>query len=274
MTHPTDYDVIIIGAGPSGCSCAMHLANSGLKIAVIDKARFPRDKICGDGLSLKTIQALERLPGNFIQKFIAFPKKVQSQRAMFISYNEATVTRQNDFPNESELTGYVCRRYDFDYLLIKHLKEFSNITVIEGFSVTDVKIDKGYIKVIGEKGVFTGKIAVGAFGVNIKLSYIMTGVRYARRDLSYACRAYFKNVGGFRWDNAIELYFLEELLPGFVWLFPLENNTINAGLGLKSTNLKKRIKSPGEVFEKFINNNAALKKRFKDAPPGPILDYQ
>jgi len=265
MTCPKHYDVVVIGAGPSGCSAALHLADSGLKVAIIDKAQFPRDKVCGDGLSLKTIQALEQLPGNFMQKFLDFPRKIKSQRARFIAYNDSHVDRHTDYPDEGELTGYVCRRYDFDYLLVEHLKAFSNITLIEKCNVTGVKADTECIKVTGKKGVFTAKIVVGAFGVNIKLSRLMTGKRYARRDLAYAYRTYIKDVGGFRWDNAIELYFFDDISPGFVWLFPLENNTINAGLGLKSTNLKKRIRSPEIIFEKFIRDKSSLTKRFKDA---------
>jgi len=265
MNHPVNFDVIIIGAGPAGCSCAMHLAGSGLNIAILDKARFPREKVCGDGLSLKTIQLLEHFPGDFIHKFLAFPKKAKSQRAQFISYNEKEALKQPDLPEEEIESGYIIRRNDFDYLLLEHLKGFSNIMVIDDCTVTAVEKDKKSIKVTGSKSTYTGKIAVGAFGVNIKLFNILTGKRLSRRDLYFAYRTYFKNVGGFRWDNAIELYFLKELLPGYIWLFPLDNNTINAGILLTSSNLKKRIKSPDKVFEKFVQNSAELRDRFKDA---------
>ena len=56
-----DYDVLIVGAGPAGAACALGLAESGLRVGLLDKARFPRDKVCGDAIPGPTLKALARL---------------------------------------------------------------------------------------------------------------------------------------------------------------------------------------------------------------------
>jgi len=67
------FDVLIVGAGPAGCGCALHLANQGLRIAIADNATFPRDKICGDGLSGHTVSELKKLPGSIFNDFLNLP---------------------------------------------------------------------------------------------------------------------------------------------------------------------------------------------------------
>ena len=74
-----DFDIIITGAGPAGSTAALMLAETGLNIAVVDKATFPRDKVCGDALSGNVINTLKRLPDNIYLKFLnEFDSKLPS----------------------------------------------------------------------------------------------------------------------------------------------------------------------------------------------------
>ena len=79
------YDIIIVGAGPAGCSCAINLASSKLKIAIIDKCTFARDKVCGGGLSDRSVNTLKRMPDNIYQDFIKNVDKLDSKGARLFS---------------------------------------------------------------------------------------------------------------------------------------------------------------------------------------------
>ena len=72
------FDVLIVGSGPAGAACAMALGRSGLSIAILDKAVFPRDKICGDALSVDVVNQLSLLPGDLSSRFDGLDSKVSS----------------------------------------------------------------------------------------------------------------------------------------------------------------------------------------------------
>ena len=72
------YDVLIIGAGPAGLTCAIKLAESGLHIAIIDQSSFPKDKTCGDGLSLDSINQLPMISATLNESFERFEHKMPS----------------------------------------------------------------------------------------------------------------------------------------------------------------------------------------------------
>ena len=72
------FDVIIVGAGPSGSAAAIKLANSGLKVALLDKASFPRDKTCGDAFSVDVINQLEMLSRDLLVEFKSMEHKITS----------------------------------------------------------------------------------------------------------------------------------------------------------------------------------------------------
>src|SRR5262245_20317142 len=70
------YDVIIVGAGPAGCACAMALRNSGLRVALIEKHQFPRDKVCGDAIPGRAIKFLHEIDPQFAVRLAAFTEKL------------------------------------------------------------------------------------------------------------------------------------------------------------------------------------------------------
>ncbi len=89
MTN-VNYDIIIAGAGPSGCSTALSLADSGLKIALIDKAVFPREKVCGDGITIDSINQLYKLSPRLYNTIHSFKQKSQAKGVLITSTKEYT----------------------------------------------------------------------------------------------------------------------------------------------------------------------------------------
>jgi menaquinone-9 beta-reductase len=128
--HQKQADVLIIGAGPSGAACAIQLRNAGLSVTILDKACFPRDKTCGDALSVDVVNQLTLLSPELAEAFEYFPAKVASYGVRIVAPNHQHI----DIPfyhQGKEKCGYLCTRFDFDNLLVQQLKKSRQITLIE-----------------------------------------------------------------------------------------------------------------------------------------------
>jgi len=122
------YDAAIVGAGPAGCSAAYFLAIYGFKVLLADKAIFPRDKICGDGISSASLNILEEM--EVLSKIEAIDHykinyiKISSPNGRLMTGRYPIVKNFRDY-------GYVIKRKQFDYVLLEHVKTLSNIHVLE-----------------------------------------------------------------------------------------------------------------------------------------------
>ncbi|MFH0889823.1 MAG: FAD-dependent monooxygenase, partial [Candidatus Aenigmatarchaeota archaeon] len=138
-----DYDAIVVGAGPSGSSCATFLGRKGIKTLLLDKTSFPRDKTCGDGITGKSIAILEELG--------VHDKMNEVQHSRINGFLTATSADTQIAFDGTENPGYACKRYLFDNIVFEEAKK--NADVIENFEVTDLLFEGG--RVVGVKG--TGK---------------------------------------------------------------------------------------------------------------------
>ena len=143
------YDVIIVGAGPAGATAALYAERNNLRCIVLDKAIFPRDKICGDALSGKSVRIMEeldltsgveRLDGSEINR-ITFGGPNHRHFDVHLKGN-----KKNNFITK----GYVVPRKTFDYFLFKKAKNVTEI--LEGFKVKDLIYDNDKIAGIGVVG--------------------------------------------------------------------------------------------------------------------------
>ncbi len=262
------FDVIIVGAGPSGSSCAINLANTGLKIAVIDKAIFPRDKICGDGLSGDVINVLKKFPYNIFDDFKKLSNKTGSWGIKIVApnlkYVNVSFLNHKD-KNKIAPPGYVCKRIDFDNFLFEHLKKYQNITVFENFKVNDVIISDDNVIVKSKNQNIKGKLVVGADGAHSIISKKTANRIIFKKHYVLGLRVYYENVSDMHPDNFIELHFLKELLPGYFWIFPFSDNKVNVGLGmLYDTIIKKKINLKEKLID-IIENHPSISPRFKNA---------
>jgi geranylgeranyl reductase family protein len=139
-------------------------------------------------------------------------------------------------------SGYVCRRMVYDNILFQAARE--KVETIEGFTVEDVIKPNGRVQGVkgrfedGREKEFTANVVVGADGFN---SVILRKLELYDHDpdhLLVATRAYYSGVTGL--SDAIELHYIREVLPGYFWIFPLENGMANVGLGMIHSALKKK----------------------------------
>jgi len=266
MSH-YEFDLLIAGAGPAGCTLALDMAGKGLSIGIIEKDVFPRPKICGDALSGKVLSVMKRIPGGVYDDFLRLAEKTPSGGIRFTAPNlhAVDIPFTPDGAGKSEPPGYVCRRSDFDNFLFSRLKGSRNISLFEGERISEVKRHPGGIRVITANHEFTGQAVAGADGVHSAVRKHLDGRTPDRRHFCTGIRAYFDGVTGTHPENFIELIFLKELLPGYFWIFPSTGGLVNAGFGMLQSRVIRQRVNLTRMFDDLVRNHPLLAPRFRNA---------
>ena len=260
------FDVIITGAGPAGCATAIALANSGLKIALLEKSQFPRDKTCGDALSVDVVNQLAMLSPELAENFSKITEKVPSHGVRIYAPNHRFV----DIPfihRGQKKCGYICKRFDFDLLLFRHLKQYANVKILENCQVNDVSSTTNKLELTTTKGDFTGQIVVGADGAQSVIARKLAGLNQFKKHHSAGIRVYYEGVQPIHPENYIELYFFHKILPGYLWIFPLPDDHANVGIGMLSSEISGKKINLKNVLQELLSSEPQLKERFKAAKP-------
>lgn len=260
----TEFDVIVIGGGPSGSSTTTFLSKAGKKVLLLDKQKFPRDKTCGDGISGRSVRMLTEMG---VYPEFKNVEHLDMYGVTFSSPNGTVAPVSSPKKENGSPPGFVCRREVFDNVLFQNAKKLATRT-IEGFVANDLVMEGS--KVVGVKGlvngkeqVFKAKVVVGADGAGGMTSRKLNAYHNEEDHLCAGIRCYYENVGGM--IDQIELHFVKEALPGYFWIFPLPNGKANVGIGMVVTDMKKKKVNLQKVMFDIIENNPTFKDRFKNA---------
>lgn len=256
---PQDFDVIICGAGPAGSTCTLALEGSGLRIALIDKKSFPRDKICGDAVAPYVPLVLKTIHPKYETAFNQFKDKKIVTRLRVVAPNQKAVDLR--FPRE----GAISMRMHFDSFLFEQAQQLKNVQTFIGSAVQEVKrlVDK-VIVLLKDGQSFTAKVIIGCDGAQGIVAKKLTNNGIDLKHNSAAVRAYYKNVDGIP-DKTFELHYLKDLMPGYFWIFPLPNGHANVGLGMLSQTVSDRKINLRKALTNTIESTPYLKERFKGA---------
>ena len=258
------YDVIIVGGGPGGTSAASFLGMKGKKVLLLEKEAWPRDKTCGDALSGKSVEILNEL-GLSEQLEKADHSVVTG--LTFSSPNGTLVKIPFNVSSKDISKGYVSRRMVSDYIMWQSAKKHCDAH--DGMSVTALVKDNNKIvgvKAKGKDGVereFRGKIIIGADGVS---SLVAREIRGTEVDPDHTCiayRAYYSGITGM--DQSLEIHFVKSCMPGYFWIFPLENGLANVGVGMVMSDMKKGNVNLQKAMLDAIAQNPLFKDRFANA---------
>ncbi|MBK8487016.1 MAG: geranylgeranyl reductase family protein [Bacteroidetes bacterium] len=272
MAEILKTDVLVLGAGPGGAATALFLAKENISCIVIDKATFPRDKICGDALSGKVVEVLNRLDKNIIPQLSINSKTLDCWGVTFVAPNQEalSIPFKMDYASNKErglAPGFISKRIDFDNFLINLVKQQSLIHLLENTATESFeKITDGYI-VRTKNNAFEihTKLVIAADGAHSQFAKQQGKIEVERKHYCAGVRAYYKNVSGINDGNFIELHFLKDFLPGYFWIFPLSDNTYNIGLGMRSDVVSKRKINLKQKLAEVIEKYPALKERFANA---------
>jgi geranylgeranyl reductase family protein len=264
------HDVIIIGAGPGGSSAAYFLAKKGIDVLLLDRATFPRDKTCGDGLTPRCVAMLDEI--GVLSEVEKVSHHINSAR-IFSPNGKSVETKlkpHGKFPDYM----LVSPRYLLDNILcqqaIKHGAHFEGDT-----KVIDIQQRDDGVTVIAKQQqkeiLFQAKIAIIATGASLSLLK-KTGFIEAIPTPIIAARAYYEGVRGI--SDSFDFHFDGVDLPGYGWVFPLGEGRANIGLGYiangknrKTRNIKKMLRDFVELpaFDKMLSS-ATPTTEFKSYP--------
>jgi geranylgeranyl reductase family protein len=260
------FDVVIVGAGPAGAACAIKLGSSGLKVALLDKANFPRDKTCGDALSVDVINQLAMLSDKLATDFTFLENKIPSYGVKIFSPDHQCV----DIPfvhKNVKSCGFISPRLDFDNFLFQHVKEYPNISIFENCAVEKITQQTSKNSIHTKSGTFECNIIIGADGAHSVISRNLGNIKVDKKHHSAGLRIYYEGVTSFHEKGFIELHFFKEILPGYLWIFPLADNKANIGIGMLSSVVAKQKVDLKKILQKLITTHPNLKERFKNAKP-------
>lgn len=224
---PQPLDVIIIGAGPGGAAAATFLANSGANVLLLDRADFPRDKTCGDGLTPRCVAMLEEL--GVLPEVQEFSHRINSARIFAPNGRcvETTLKRHGRIPDYM----LVSPRFQLDETLLRKAIA-SGANFRGGAKVTGIRQQQGGIMVTAREGreelTYAGRLAIIATGASQGLLKKSGFIDTAPEPI-IAARAYYEGVRGI--GDSFDFHFDGVELPGYGWLFPLGEGRANIGLG-------------------------------------------
>ncbi|MCF6742833.1 geranylgeranyl reductase family protein [Blastococcus sp. KM273128] len=233
-------DVVVVGAGPAGSSAAWHLASSGLDVALLEKADFPREKVCGDGLTPRGVQALHDMgvatdgPGWVRRRGL----RVHGGGRVA----EVDWPRLDSWPDH----GLVRTRRELDALLAGHARS-AGARLVTGTTVTEPLLDDAG-RVTGVRGeaadrepvTWRAPLVVSAEGLSGRLAKRLGLLRRTDRPLGVALRGYVRSRRSD--DEYLDIAFdltpagpSRETMPGYGWIFGMGDGTANVGYGLLDT---------------------------------------
>jgi geranylgeranyl reductase family protein len=235
-TSVTEADVIIVGAGPAGSATAYHLAQAGLNVLLLEKTEFPREKVCGDGLTPRATKQLIKLGVD-----LDAPGWIRNKGLRIIG---GGVRLELPWPDLASYPDYglVRTRMDFDQILAERAvaagaKLRLNTAVTEPILNDNGRIIGVIAKTPDGEARFTAPLVVAADGNSTRLSLAMGLRKRDDRPMGVAVRRYYTSP---RHDDDyleswLELWDGERLLPGYGWVFGVGDGTSNVGLGLLNT---------------------------------------
>jgi geranylgeranyl reductase family protein len=232
---PLEVDVAVVGGGPSGAAAAQYLAARGRSVLVCEKKSFPREKTCGDGLTPRAIGALEAMGlGDELRSW---------ERVKGLRVHAAGRTLDLEFPLLDDWCDYglVKPRKDLDQVVLENAETAGAKVLYETHVSTPVfegDVVTGFVaKRDGEQEEVRARYVVCAEGAATKFSRSLGRTRNESYPMGLAIRQYFRSPmehsGWF--DAYLDIRTGPDSVPGYGWVFPIGDGTVNAGVGLLST---------------------------------------
>jgi menaquinone-9 beta-reductase len=253
--HRTDADVLVVGAGPAGAAAAYHLARHGVQVILADKVSFPREKVCGDGLTPRGVRA--------IQSMGVDPTEAGFVRVEGLRVYGPTVTLDLPWPRLERVPdfGVVRTRHDLDHLLVQRAVK-AGATLWERAEVTTPLVDDGWVvgasvrRGDGEPETVRARYVLAADGAASRFGGKAGVRRDPARPLGVAARRYYRSPReqGTYFESWFDLWENGVILPGYGWIFPVGDGILNVGAGLLNTTSYFKDVSPRRMLDAFVRS--------------------
>ena len=247
---------------------ALRLGKEGIPCVIVDKDIFPREKICGDALSGKVPHIIKRLSPEILDRFEKQCKPLHSFGIRFVAPGDYTFDVpfiDNYDPSIHTIPGYTVKRDILDSFMLEEVKKLGIANLLTDCIVDSVKRSESGYTISTSKGDIHARLMIDASGTSSKFNtdYLKPEPEFKKTAL--AVRSYFTGVTDIHPQNFIELYFLPEVLPGYLWVFPFPGGLVNVGSGIRKDVVLKRKINLSAVMEQIIHEHPILAPRFKSA---------
>jgi geranylgeranyl reductase family protein len=249
-------EVVVVGAGPAGASTAYHLARQGLRVTLVDKESFPRDKVCGDGVTRRALRELARMG---MDAWTEDHTAARPNRLRMIAPDDSVAAvAMPAYPDQPRDHMRIIRRRELDLALVD-LAVAAGAQLLAGVRAEGMAVDDEgatvYTTCNGRRDSLRCQLAVAADGTRGRFSRsvgLQTGPL-----LSVAMRAYVAGDGD---ATTVDVIYDQALLPAYGWIFPMGQGTCNVGIGIPMWRSgRMAIK---RLFNDFITTNRHVTERF------------
>ncbi len=255
------HDVIVVGAGPGGATAAYFLAQQGIEVLLLDKATFPRDKTCGDGVLPRALDVFRDM--GLLSDLERLGARLERVTAFAAGGRELSVP----LPRRGDWPGYalVVPRYRLDHALLERARSVGAQFVGNGH-VVDVRPAEKHSVVVADvenrRVEYYARLVVIATGASTALLKTI-GLLKTQPRTALAVRAYYDNVAGL--TDGLELHFADIHLPGYAWVFPTSPTSANVGAGCFPGGWGKPAAPPKPSLHTFLTRNARTRSMLRAA---------
>ena len=251
-------DVLVVGGGPSGASCAYWLADAGYDVLLVEKKRYPREKTCGDGLTPRSVKQLEDM--GLADRLAADAHRYTGLRSMAFGK-----TLELQWPSHPEFPdyGYVMTRHDLDEMVAERAVKAGATLWQESEAISPV-VESGLVRGAqikrkaedGRIDTVRARYVVVADGANSRFGRSLGTSRNREYPLGMAIRGYYTSP---RHDEPwIESHLdirdkAGNVLPGYGWIFPVGDGRVNVGIGLLSTFNQWKAVNTSHLMDAFVD---------------------
>lgn len=269
MDSTHTYDVLVVGGGPAGAAAAYALAMHGHDVLVVERKRFPRDKTCGDALTPRAVHALREM--GLAPQLAPFHRYTGLRTLAHGRQVSLTWPEHRTFPDH----GYVVKRHTLDKLVLDHAASVG-VTVRDGTEAVSPIIERGFVRGAMLRGVegdaisgVRARYVVVADGANSRFGRSLGTTRAKEWPFATAIRGY--------WESPLHNEPLIEStlgvtdregrpLPGYGWVFPLGDGTVNIGVGLLSTYRDFKSINTMQLLSEFVASASQRWELTSDSP--------
>jgi len=254
----SEYEAVVVGAGPAGCSAAIHLKKLGNDVLLVDKSLFPRDKVCGDGIPDKCFPLLAELG---IKEESLLERGYSIQKMKIHTPGGEIITYSNSNDNSSSKSICLARK-EFDFILLEQAKNILDKIALGMKLIQIKKVSKNTHTLLLEE-VKTGiqqeistRMIVGADGVHSVVSRLNKMLSPGDSDRFIGLRVYCDKD---YFAPEIHIIYDKLTLPGYAWIFPISQNKANIGMVVGENSKRQTGRKPVSIFKEIVAKHPVFK---------------